>query len=37
MGKKVLNVLKKVGRTYINSMILYYQPIIDSKINPINV
>ena len=35
MAKKVLNVFKKLGRIYVNSIVEYYKPIIDSKISPI--
>lgn len=35
MAKKVLNVFKKLGRIYVNSIVEYYKPIIDSKINPV--
>ena len=34
MAKKVLNVFKSFGRAYMKSMVLYYKPIIDAKINP---
>ncbi len=34
MTKKVLNVFKKIGKAYMDSMILYYRPMIDAKINP---
>lgn len=34
MAKKVVNVFKKIGRMYMDSMILYYRPMIDAKINP---
>lgn len=32
--KKVKNLFKKIGRAYINSMALYYKPMIDAKISP---
>ena len=35
MAKKVLNVFKKLGKIYIDSMVEYYRPVIDVKINPI--
>lgn len=34
MAKKVVNVFKKIGKAYIDSMVLYYKPMIDNKINP---
>ncbi len=36
MAKKVLNVFKKIGRAYVDSMVLYYKPLIDAKVNPFN-
>lgn len=34
MTKKVLKVFKKIGRAYMESIELYYRPIIDAKVNP---
>lgn len=34
MAKKVLNVFKKIGKMYVNSMVLYYKPLIDAKVTP---
>lgn len=34
MAKKVLNVFKKIGKVYVDSMVLYYKPLIDAKVNP---
>lgn len=34
MAKKVLNVFKKIGKAYVDSMVLYYKPLIDAKVNP---
>jgi hypothetical protein len=34
MAKKVVNLFKKIGRAYMDSMILYYRPMLDAKINP---
>lgn len=35
MAKKVLNVFKKIGKAYVEGMVLYYQPMIDAKISPV--
>lgn len=32
--KKVVKCFKKIGKAYINSMTLYYKPLVDAKINP---
>ena len=34
MAKKVLNVFKKIGKMYVNGMVLYYKPLIDAKVTP---
>jgi hypothetical protein len=34
MAKKVLNVFKKIGKAYVDSMVLYYKPMIEAKVNP---
>lgn len=34
MAKKVLNVFKRIGKAYVDSMVLYYRPMIDAKVNP---
>ena len=35
MAKKVLNVFKKLSKIYVNSMVEYYKPIVNAKINPL--
>lgn len=32
--KKVKSIFKKIGQIYMNSVIEYYRPLIDAKINP---
>ena len=32
---KVLNLIKKVGRVYRDSVIMYYRPLIDAKTSPL--
>ena len=34
MAKIVLNVFKRIGKAYIDSIVLYYRPMIDAKVNP---
>lgn len=34
MAKKVLNVFKKIGKIYVDGMVLYYKPLVDAKVNP---
>lgn len=32
--KKVKNLLKRMGKLYVNGMVMYYKPLIDAKVNP---
>lgn len=32
--KKAKKLFKKIGKVYVDSMVLYYKPMIDAKINP---
>ena len=32
--RKVKNLFKKIGKAYIDSMALYYKPMIDAIVNP---
>ena len=34
MAKKVKNLFKKLGKAYLDSVILYYKPLVDAKVNP---
>lgn len=34
MAKKVKNLFKKLGKAYLDGIILYYKPLIDAKVNP---
>lgn len=33
--KKVVNILRKIGKAYLDSVVSYYRPMVDSKINPL--
>lgn len=35
MKQKILNVFKKIGKVYLDSVVSYYKPLIDYKINPL--
>ena len=34
MAKKVMNLIKKIGKVYMESVETYYKPLIDAKVNP---
>ena len=34
MAKKVVNLFKRIGKAYVDSIALYYKPMIDAKVNP---
>ena len=34
--KKITNLLKKIGKIYVDSMVEYYRPLIENKVYPCN-
>lgn len=35
MAKKVMNLFKRIGKTYMDGAMMLYKPLIDAGINPI--